>query len=81
MAQVVYKFVEFGKGVYEGHEFNNVTLSNGVRAVKFKNKTGSDELLATLKEGDEVVPEFNIEFGRDSAIVTLVAITKTKKEK
>jgi len=79
MSQVVYKFVEFGKGTYEGHEYNNVTLSNGIRAVKFKNRTGQDELLATLKEGDEVVPDFQIEFGREDAIVVLKGVVKVKK--
>jgi len=51
-------FVEFSKGEYEGNSYNNVTLSDGIRAASIRNMTGADEILATLKESQQLNCEF-----------------------
>lgn len=56
-----YVFVEHSKGEMEGTSYDNISLSNGIRTAVIKNKTGiADEVLATLEEGDEVLPTFDV---------------------
>jgi len=70
------KFVEFSHGEFEGKTYNNVSLSNGIRTLSFKNKTNLDEVLATFQEGDEVVADIEITFGKKNLIGVLRSIEK-----
>jgi len=72
-----YIFVEHSHGEFEGTSYNKIVLSNGLRALSFKNKTSdSDELLASLKEGDEVVCEIAISFGKQNLIGSVKSIER-----
>jgi len=50
-----YIFVEATEGTLDdGTPYNNITLSNGLRACSVKNLTGKTGLKNLFKEGDEV---------------------------
>jgi hypothetical protein len=56
-----YIFVAHKKGQFEGRQYDNVVLSDGMRAFKVKNLTGLD--FSGFVEGDKVIPEFQVSAG------------------
>lgn len=76
-----YVFVEHSKGEMEGTLYNNISLSNGIRTAVVKNKTGiADEVLATLEEGDEVLPTFEVKIVKGQNRTSVFAIELIKME-
>jgi len=58
MKPIEFTFVELSKGQMEDVVYNNVALSNGLRAASVKNATGKDDFIKTLKESDKVLCTF-----------------------
>lgn len=74
------KFVEYSAGEYEGTLYDNVVLSNGMRASKVKNLTGlGAPFFNDLKEGDDVNCEFDINIAKSGFVVELTKIQKIQK--
>jgi len=57
-------FVGHSKGTFEGTEYDNLMLSNGVRAFKVKNATGKTSFPDLDPEKSKVLVTFNIKAGR-----------------
>lgn len=75
---IQYKFVELSKGEFEGTVYNNVTLSDGLRACKFKNATNQDDAISKMTEGLSVEPVFEIVIGKVGPVVILKSLTVKK---
>jgi len=71
-----YTFVEWSHGEFEGTTYNNIALSNGIRTLSFKNKTNNQELLEELKEGDQVIVQLDIKFGKKNLVGVVSSIEK-----
>jgi hypothetical protein len=67
-----YKYVGHSKGDFEGTKYDNVNLSDGVQAAKFRNDTGADSF--PFKRGDTVTVEFDVEFGKKNPTLALKSI-------
>jgi len=59
-----YKFVSRVAGTYEGNDYDNVELSNGIRTCKFKNYSG--KTFDSLVQGQNVEAFFKIVFAKDA---------------
>jgi len=74
--QAILTFVEWSHGSMEGTKYDKVILSDGLLALKVNNKTGDDETLADLKEGQSVMCEFKLRGSKDlSPKLELTSIT------
>lgn len=72
-------FVEHSAGEFEGTVYDNVILSDGIRAVKVKNLTGkTSDYFRQLGEGDKVVCTLDVTTGKMGFVVTLKGIEKKK---
>jgi len=74
-----FKFIEFSAGEFEGTVYNNIILSDGLRALKAKNATGKDkQFFSQFKEGQDVDCEIEITAGKNGAVVKVLSIDAVK---
>lgn len=66
MFKKTFTFVEHSKGEYEGVQYDNVLLSDGITTGKFRNETGQHKL--DFQRGDEVECEFDISFEKNNRV-------------
>jgi len=67
-------FVGHSKGTFEGSDYDNLMLSNGVRAFKVKNSTGKTSFPELIPEKSKVLVTFKITAGRKE--IAQVEVTK-----
>jgi hypothetical protein len=58
MEKIQWIFVKRIEGEYEGTKYDNITLSNGLQAATFQNKSG--KTFAEMVEGQQVDPTFEV---------------------
>lgn len=65
-------------GEFEGTPYNNVKISDGLRIIKVKNETGSDNFNSLTPEKTRVECEFNLKSNKEVSFVTLKSIKELK---
>jgi len=76
-----YTFVGHQFGEFEGTKYDNIILSDGVRAFKCKNKTGETKF-NLVPEQDEVTVDFEIKGGKnDLPQVVIIGLSAVKPVK